>query len=133
MRKGVPLWPTVTPKPLVCGGKKRAATLEKTKVDVTAAQDLLGIGDRFGDAELLSGGVREVLVEVADHHHIAERRAREAGEVRAVRPAARADHADAELLFDHDPSGRSTQRRCRCESATALMTSCTEALWAKLP
>ena len=30
-------------------------------------------------------------------------------------------------------SGRSTQRRSRCERSTALMISCTRALWAKLP
>src|SRR6266478_862815 len=30
MRKGVPLCPTVTPRPLVCGGKNRAATLDIT-------------------------------------------------------------------------------------------------------
>src|ERR1043166_1424936 len=31
MRNGVPLCPTVTPKPPIWGGKKRAFTLEKTK------------------------------------------------------------------------------------------------------
>ena len=102
-------------------------------IDVAAAQDLLRIGNGLGDAELPRGSFREVLVQVADHHHIAERRPREAGKVSAVRPPARADHANAQLLFDHDPRGSSTQRRCRCESATALMTSCTRALWAKLP
>src|ERR1035441_10940389 len=30
MRKGSPLCPTVVPRPLVCGGKKRAATLDIT-------------------------------------------------------------------------------------------------------
>src|SRR5262249_20113925 len=34
MRKGRPLWPTVTPKPPICGGKKRADTLENTNCAV---------------------------------------------------------------------------------------------------
>ena len=82
-------------------------------VDVATAEHLRGIVDRLGDVELLRGRVREVLVEVADHDDLAQRRTREARQVRAVRPAARPDDADAQLLLDQSiaSSGRSTQRR----------------------
>ena len=102
-------------------------------IDVAAPDDLLGVGHRLGDRELPGGGLREVLMQVADHDDVTERRPREAGEMRAGRPPSGPDDADPELLLDHRSSGRSTQRRSRCDSATALITSCTPALCAKLP
>ena len=42
-------------------------------VDVAPVQNPLGVGDRFGNVELLRGGIGKVLVQVADHDHVAQR------------------------------------------------------------
>src|SRR4029077_1812465 len=105
-------------------------------VDIDPAQDTLVVGFDLGDAELLRARGREISVEIAEDHDVAERRARQARQMGRCRPTPGADDSDAKS-FGQSPtpgfSGRSTQRRSRWERSTALMISCTRALCAKLP
>src|SRR5439155_982561 len=105
-------------------------------VDVDTAQEALVVGLHLGDAELLRACRRQFSVEIAQDHDVAQRRAHEARKVGRTRPSPGPDDPAAEA-FGQSPtpvsSGRSTQRRSRWERSTALMISCTRALWAKLP
>ena len=105
-------------------------------VDVVPAQEPLVIRLDLRNAELLRARGREIAVEIAKHDNVTERGAREARQVRRCRPAPSTDDPDPKPLGQSPTpgsSGRSTQRRSRCERSTALMISCTRALCAKFP
>src|SRR5258706_13272029 len=105
-------------------------------VDVAPAEPLLVVGLDLGNAELLCPRLRQVAIEVAEHDHVAQWRARESRQMRRAGPPARADDADPQPLAQSPtpPSrGRSTQRRQRYDRSTAFVDYFTRPPCAKLP
>ena len=64
-------------------------------VDVVAAEELARVGDGVGNVELARRLARAIDLGVGDGDDAAARVAAVAGQVRAARPGAGAEHADA--------------------------------------
>jgi len=64
-------------------------------VDVNPAEKLLVVGLDFRDPELLRARRRQLAVEIAQDHDVAQRRAHEGRKVGGGRPAAGPDDPDA--------------------------------------